>query len=603
MRTGILKLTVALTGIGLGLAAPVTASAAPAADTVFRNGTVITIDRAQPKAQAVAVVGGRIAYVGSDRGAGKWIGKGTRVVNLKGRTMMPGLVDGHSHPLGGGDILDDCDLGNIEATVEDMLDIMRDCDAADPATSNSDWLQVSNWSPVGVLPAGTVVTKADLDAAFPDRPVYVQGSDFHNSWVNSRALELAGVTKDTPDPATGEFVRDDEGNPTGLLKDTAQDVVKSAIPPKSFKESLADGRRAIKAITAVGITSATDAAADPGTLKVWKGLASKGQMPIRLNSFVVVDAGQGVHGAAAYYKAMEKKYSTERLRVPGVKMFMDGVIEYPAQTAALIDPYLEKVGDEWVPGSNRGDIYYTQKQANRFVTRFDRMNRRIHVHAIGDRAAKVALNAAAAARKANHSARRDNIAIAHLQLVDPSDYGRFAKLGVYADMQLQWAVSDFWTEDALHPFIGDERYNRLYPARSLVKAGAPFAMGSDWPVDPLNPWNEIMTANTRRNDYGGLLLANQSIPVATALRAHTLGSARQLGISGKVGSVTVGKDADLIVINRNPLKARPGSIDKTRVLRTIIRGRTVYTPGPGSSALISRAASLSTGEAGHDHGH
>ncbi|HNC06456.1 MAG TPA: amidohydrolase family protein [Solirubrobacterales bacterium] len=137
----------------------------------------------------------------------------------------------------------------------------------------------------------------------------------------------------------------------------------------------------------------------------------------------------------------------------------------------------------------------------------------------------------------------------------------------------------------------------------MVKAGAPFAMGSDWPVDPLNPWNEIMTANTRRNDYGGLLLANQSIPVATALRAHTLGSARQLGISGKVGSVTVGKDADLIVINRNPLKARPGSIDKTRVLRTIIRGRTVYTPGPGSSALISRAASLSTGEAGHDHGH
>lgn len=603
MKISIWKSVIALAGLGFGLALPAVVQAAPVADTVIRNGTVITMDKSNPTAGAVALRNGRIVFVGTDRGVRSRIGKGTKVLDLKGKTVMPGLVDGHSHPLGGGDVLDNCDLGNIEATIQDQLDIMLACDAADPPSGQDDWLQVSNWSPVGTLPTGTVVTREDLDSAFPNRPVYVQGSDFHNAWVNSRALELAGVTKDTPDPADGEFVRDDEGNPTGLLKDGAQGIVQAAIPAKSLGESLADGRRAINAMNAVGITSTADAAADPGTLKVWAALARRGQMKMRMNSYVAVGAEQGANGAASYYKSLEKKYKTERLRVPGIKMFMDGVIEYPAQTAALIDPYLEQAGDDWIAGQNRGDLYYTQQQANRFITRFDRMGRKIHVHAIGDRAARVALNAAAAARKANHSARRDNIALAHLQVVDPADYNRFRKLGVFAEMQLQWAVSNFWTEDSLHPFIGDERYSRLYPARSLLDAGAPFAMGSDWPVDPLNPWNEIMTANTRASDYGAVLHRNQSIPVAAALRAHTLGSARQLGIARRVGSVAVGKDADLIVVDRNPLRSKPRQIDRTRVLRTIIRGKTVYTPGPGSAALIAKAASISVGEAGHDHGH
>ena len=187
-----------------------------------------------------------------------------------------------------------------------------------------------------------------------------------------------------------------------------------------------------------------------------EGPGQQGQMPIRLNSFVVVDAGQGVHGSRRLLQGDGEEVLHRTPPVPGVKMFMDGVIEYPAQTAALIDPYLEKVGDEWVPGSNRGDIYFTQKQANRFVTRFDRMNRRIHVHAIGDRAAKVALNAAAAARKANRSARRDNIAIAHLQLVDRpiTDASQSRCLRRHA---AAGAVSDFGPKTPLHPFIGDER--------------------------------------------------------------------------------------------------------------------------------------------------
>jgi len=599
MRNFSLRTALAVAGIGLGLVAPSIAVAAPSADTVLKGGTVLTMEKQHPKAQAVAIRNGRIAFVGSNRKARNWIGKGTRVIDLKGKTAMPGLVDGHSHPLGGGDVLDDCDLGNVEATIQDQLDIMLACDAQDPATDDSDWLQVSNWSPVGTLPTGTVVTRQDLDAAFPDRPVYVQGSDFHNSWVNSRALELAGVTKDTPNPPNGEFVRDEEGNPTGLLKDGAQGIVQAAIPAKSFKEQVADGLRAVRAINAVGITSTTDAAADPSTLAVWKALAKQGKMTLRMNSYLAMDPTQSVDQDVAYFRAMDKKYGTQRLRVPGIKMFMDGVIEYPAQTASLLDPYLEQQGDSWVPSDNYGDQYYTQKKADALVARFDKMGERIHVHTIGDRAARVALNAAAYARRQNHSAAKKNIVLAHLQIVDPKDYGRFRKLGVFADMQLQWATSNFWTEESLRPFIGEQRYHRMYPARSLVKAGAPFAMGSDWPVDPLNPWDEIMTAHTRKNSFGGLLLPNQSIPLKTALAAHTLGSAQQLGIAGKVGSLTAGKDADIVVIDRNPLTVSPMKIENTKVLRTMVRGKTVYTPGPGSAALIAKAASLSVGEAGH----
>lgn len=600
-RTSITARLVALAVLA-GFTLAGTAQAKKPADTVLRNGTVLTMDKQKPTGKAVAMRGGEIVFVGSNAGAAKLIGKRTNVINLKGKTLMPGLVDSHAHPLSGGDILDDCDLGNIEATLDDMIAIMKDCDTADPASDNKDWLQVSNWSPVGVLPAGTVVTREDLDRVSSTRPIIVQGSDFHNSWANTRALELANLTKDTPDPNDGEIVRDSEGNPTGLLKDGAQGLVRAAIPPKAFSDVVADGVRGVKAMTATGITTTTDAAAGEDTLKVWKAMARQHKMPMRMNSLPVIENDMSANAAAGYFNRLAGKYATGRLRIPGIKLFIDGVIEYPAQTAALIDPYLEPQGDSMVPGTNRGVLYHTQKHVNAITTRFDRMKKTIQMHAIGDGAARQGLNGAAAARKANHSKGRKNISIAHLQLVDPADYGRFRKLDVIANMQLQWAVSNFWTEDSLRPFIGEQRYKRLYPAGSLVKAGTFLAQGSDWPVDPLRPWNEIMTANTRTNDDGGVLGIDQSIPVATALRAHTMGAATLLGLSDKVGSIKPGKDADLVVIDRNPLKIKPRKIDATKVLRTIIRGKTVYTPSRSSTRLIKAAATRSTGEAGHSHG-
>ncbi len=546
------------------------AEAGKTADTVLRNGTVLTVDSKDSVRSAVAIRKGKITYVGSNRGVRRWIGKRTRVINLKGATAMPGMVDGHAHPLLGGDVLDDCDLGNLESTISELLEIMVKCDEADPAENNSDWLKVSNWNPVGVLPAGTVVTRQDLDTAFPDRPIYIQGSDFHNSWVNSRALELAGVTAGTPNPPTGEFVRDGDGNPTGLLKDGAQWIVEAAIPPKPLSELAADGERGIKAMNATGITTTAESVAEPSSLRVWKTLRDSGRLSVRMNVFPKASGEDPADKVWKDYRVQERRYSGGKLRVPGVKLLLDGVIEYPAHTAALLTPYLELQDGNWVEGTNRGELYHSNQQATAVVKKFDRNKRLIHMHAIGDGAVRQGLNAAAAARRANHSAKRLNISIGHLQLVDPADYSRFKRLGVIANMQLQWAVSNFWTEEALRPYIGEERYDRMYPAGSLVAAGAPFSMGS--------AWREIMTARTRASSYGGPLLPNQAISIKRALRAHTMGAARQLGLSRSVGSLVRGKFADIVVVDRNPLRVKPRKIEDTKVLRTMVQGRTVYRP-------------------------
>ncbi|MCC6755570.1 MAG: amidohydrolase [Solirubrobacterales bacterium] len=573
--------TAVLAALGLTAAIWVTAgdsARAASADTVLRNGTVLTMDKKDSVASAVAIRKGRIVYTGTDRGVRKWIGKNTKVMNLKGATAMPGMVDGHAHPLLGGDVIDDCDLGNIEATIPELLAVMTECDQADPAKDNSDWLKVSNWNPVGVLPQGTVVTRQDLDTAFPNRPIYIQGSDFHNSWVNSRALEIAGITSETPNPPNGEFVRDELGNPTGLLKDGAQRIVRASIPPKPFDEAVADGLRGIKAMNATGITTTAESVAEPDSFKVWKELNRTGKLSIRMNSFPAIGSEETADQAWKDYRDLQREFEGGRLRLPGIKLVLDGVIEYPAQTAALLKPYLMEDGGQWVPGNNRGELYHSNAQTNALVKLFDQKKRLIHMHAIGDRATRQGLNAAAVARKANHSAKRLNISIGHLQLVDPADYPRFRKLGVIANMQLQWAISNFWTEEALRPYIGEQRYKRMYPAHSLVAAGAPFSMGSDWPVDPLNPWREIMTARTRSSSYGGPLNPSQGISLKRALKAHTMGAAVQLGLGKKIGSLEPGKFADIVVVDRNPLKAKVSSIENTKVLRTMVQGETVYKP-------------------------
>lgn len=590
--------------VALVAVTPTAAHAVQPADTVLRHGRVLTVDARDRVAQAVAIRKGRIAYVGSDAGAKAYVGRRTKVVDLEGRTAMPGLIDGHSHPLAGGDILDDCDLGNGESTIAELQKLIRACDAATPAKDENDWLQVSNWNPAGTKPTGTVVSRADLDAVSTTRPIIVSGSDGHNSWVNSRALAIAGITTATPNPADGEIVRDPDGSARGLLKDGASALVERRIPAKPAAEVRADARRGERALNAAGITTAVDASSGEGALKTWKTLATRGDLTLRLSSFVRVDNDQTPAQAWKYATGLKKRYSVPGSTVDGVKLFLDGVIEYPAQTAALLQPYLEKQDGRWVAGSNRGDRYFTPSALNALVTRFDAKGWRIHMHAIGDGAVREGLNAVAAARRTNRTKPSAlNATIAHLQLVDPADYARFRKLGVFASMQLQWAGLDVWTDEALKPYLGKERQARMYPARSLVRAGAPFAQGSDWPVDGLNPWLELQVATTRTLvAKRGPLNPNQSIPLKTAIRAHTMGSARQLGIQRETGSLEVGKSADVIVLDRDLLKTKPTAVATTTIRRTYLRGRAVYVDTKKGRAMV-RVAQERREVDGHAHDH
>ncbi|WP_320669908.1 amidohydrolase [Patulibacter defluvii] len=573
---------------------PTAAGAVAPADTVLRNGSVLTVDARDRVAQAVALRDGRIAYVGSDRGVRRYVGRRTKVVDLRGRTAMPGLIDGHAHPLAGGDILDDCDLGNGEATIAELQAAIRACDAASPAKDGDDWLQVSNWNPAGVKPAGTVVSRRDLDAISTTRPIIVSASDGHNDWVNSRALEIAGISDQTPNPPDGEIVRDPDGSARGLLKDGAGSLVSSKIPAKSLDQSVADARRGQQALNAVGVTTAADASAGASTLAPFQALARRGQLSLRLSAFVRIGSDQSPAAAWSYASGLARRYAAPGLTVQGVKFFLDGVIEYPAQTAALLQPYNVQRDGRWVAGEDRGDLYFSRPALAGLVTTFDRHGWRVHMHAIGDRAVRTGLDAVADARRANHSSpRKLNATIAHLQLVDPADYGRFRKLGVFASMQLQWANRDVWTEEALGPFIGSERHRRLYPARSLVRAGAPFAQGSDWPVDALNPWLELETANTRTINpkRGSLYRSRQSIPLRTAIRAHTIGSATQLGLQRRTGSLEVGKAADVIVLDRDLLRVPVTKVSETKVLQTFLGGRSVYRDSKAGRATVRLAAS------------
>lgn len=586
------------------VATPTAAHAAQPADTVLRHGKVMTVDAHDRVAQAVAIRKGKIVFVGSDAGAKAFVGKRTKVVDLEGKTAMPGLIDGHSHPLAGGDILDDCDLGNGEGTIADMQKMIRACDAATPAKDENDWLEVSNWNPAGMKPTGTVVSRADLDAVSTTRPIIVSGSDGHNSWVNSRALAIAGITPATPNPPDGEIVRDPDGSARGLLKDGASGLVNSKIPDKPVAEVLADARRGQAALNATGVTTAVDASSNENALKTWSTLAKSGDLTLRLSSFVRVNNAQTPAQAWKYATGLKKRYSVPGSTVDGVKIFLDGVIEHPAQTAALLAPYLEQKDGRWVPSDNRGDLYFKPAALNAMVTKFDAKKWRIHMHAIGDGAVREGLDAVAAARRKNHSKPSTlNATIAHLQLVDPADYGRFRKLGVFASMQLQWAGLDVWTDEALKPYLGKQRQARMYPAASLIRAGAPFAQGSDWPVDALNPWLELQVANTRTLvAKRGPLNRDQSIPLKTSIRAHTMGSARQLGIQRETGSLEVGKSADLIVLDRDLLRTKPTAVAATKIRRTYLRGRAVYVDSKAGRAL-TRVAQSRAEVNGHAHNH
>jgi predicted amidohydrolase YtcJ len=579
-------------GLALSAATPAVAAAAVApADTVLRNGYVYTVDARDSVHQAVAVRGGKIVYVGSNRGVRRFIGSRTEVRDVRGRMVMPGLHDGHMHPLGGGSGLLKCSLDYQPLTVEQFKSRIAKC-LSDTADKEPDtWLQVISWYQEAMIPAGTTVTKGDLDALSTKRPIIVQSSFGHSTVVNSRALALAGITAATPDPAGGKIWRDAAGNPTGLLDDSAQDLVGRAVPAPTATDDVNSAKAALDAMRRQGITSFLDAAAGPASLTAFSTLSRANKLTARAHFAPVVEIDEGKQPAAVVKRlqGLKRRYDQGTVgRRPTVtlrnaKLFMDGVQQVPAQTAGLLEPYLINAGTpeapRWVPGPSRGPIYFEPSVLNPLVTAIAKAGFDPHIHSIGDRAVRLTLDAYEQMRKRIGS-RDIRPAIAHAEMVDPADYGRFHKLDVIPTMSFQWAKPGPDSIDAQKDYIGPERFSRVEPEGSLYAAHAPISYGSDWPVDTLNEWFALQVGITRQNPAGGKYAGRfndqKGLPRRFALRTITANSAYELHQDRQTGSIERGKYADLIVLDRNVLKIPATDIMNTKVLLTMVGGKAVY---------------------------
>jgi predicted amidohydrolase YtcJ len=576
------------------------AHAAPAApaDTVYRNGYVYTVDAQDSVQQALAVRGGRIVYVGGNAGADEYTGARTRVIDLQGRMLMPGLVDGHMHPQSGGTRLLNCSLDYQPLTVPQFQARIQACLDQDQAKNVSPkrWLRVVNWFQQGMLPDGVDVTSAVLDSLKTSRPVVVRSSFGHSALLNSRALKLAGVTRRTPDPEGGKIARDAAGNATGILEDAAQDMVSKFMPVLTPKENLAASTKALEAMRQQGITTFLDAYTDPETLTAFSQLQKQGKLTARGHFAVLVDPKDAISSKAfKEIRQLARQFDQGATRVePSMqvrhaKLFMDGVIAAPALTGTMLAPYYTNQGTpqqpHWAPGTSKGPAsYFAPALLKSTLSRLAKARIDPHIHVDGDGAVRDALDAVQALR-ATPEGKDVRPALAHDEIVDPADFPRFKQLDATAVLSFQWAKPAPDTVGALKEYMGKERYAIVEPQSLLLDAGARIAYGSDWPVDPLDMWFALKVGVTRTAspaagpEYAGRLGDAPGMPRAAVLRAATLNAAYTLRQEKETGSLEAGKLADLIVLDRNFMEVPAEDIANTRVLQTVVGGKVVYDAG------------------------
>jgi predicted amidohydrolase YtcJ len=541
------------------------------ADVVLRNGKIYTADAARSFQQSIAFTGNSIIAIGDDDDVTTLIGPATKIIDLGGKLVLPGLIDTHTHPIGGAINGTKCSLADVKPTLEALKAVIQKCLAKKPGGAD-DWfeaVQLDNY--------GFTATARDLDSIEETRPIVLSGNDGHAAWVNSRALNLLGITARTLDPAGGKIVRDPSGAPTGLLVDGALELIKDKFPSPSVEQQALLTNAELKKMSADGITSLMDACVESTEQDVWRSLYKNGKLDMRVRMAICVDDPNDYSEetvASLVAKSKEGDVDPNFLRAGVLKVFADGVMEYPAQTAALLAPYFEADGK---PTKSVGELYFDPERFARLVQKLDAAGIALHVHAIGDRAVRTTLDAFGVARAANGE--RDNRhQIAHLQLVDPADFPRFKELGVIADFQLLWARREPATEAPLEPYLGPDRYRYVYPAGSLHAAGAKIIGGSDWDVSSYNPFRAFQTAVTRTGEKGQKPLnIDERIPLTTAVDAYTINAAFAMKQDATTGSLEVGKRADLVVLDRDIFSVDPYTIADTMVIATYLDGRLVYT--------------------------
>jgi predicted amidohydrolase YtcJ len=536
------------------------------ADLVLTGGRVFTADPARSWAEALAVRDGRIVAVGADAAVKRLAGRSTRVIGLRGRTVTPGFQDAHAHPSHGGLARMRCELHGVEGR-EPCLEAVAAYAAAHPGVA---WILGGGWSMTD-FPGG-LPRREDLDRIVPDRPVYLPNRDVHGAWVNSRALELAGITGETSDPSDGRIERDPDGAPTGILHEGAMNLVGRLLPPTDPGELQAALLGAQRYLHSLGITAWQDAWVTADEEAAYVALARAGRLTAR-----VVGAmwWQRDRGLEQIDDLVERRAANAigRYAPTSVKLMVDGVVEN--RWAAMLEPYRDRDGHET---ADVGHTFIPADLLAEAVIRLDALGFQAHFHALGDRAVRIALDAVEAARRANGwSDTRPHLA--HLQVVHPDDLPRFRRLGALANAQTLWALHEPQMDELTLPILGARVAARQYPLRSLRAHGATLAMGSDWPVSTPDPFRQMSVAVTRRDaaqrDDVPPFMPHEAIELVDALGAFTAGSAHANHLDD-TGTLAPGMLADLAVLDRDLFDTAAGPIAGSRVVATFIAGEVVH---------------------------
>ena len=538
------------------------------ADTIVLHGKIYTLNPKQAWAEALAIRGERIVAVGSDTDIANLQSKDTKVIDAKGHLVLPGFTDCHIHFIDGS-----FSLGRVNLEdAKDAADIQQRLREYGGKHPGSDWILGRGWN-YAMFPT-SLPDKKYLDEVFPDRPAFLEGYDGHTYWANSKALALAHITKDTPNPPNGIIVRDPQtGEATGALKEAAQSLVAALIPKPTRGEKLAALRDGIRWANENGLTRVHSAGGDFEEFDLYDELLRHGDLTLRFYVSYFQDPPELRPQDISAIEDARKKYTGDWLSAGAVKFMIDGVIE--SHTAAMLGSYSDDP-------SLKGKLFWDPDKYKSAIAELDKRNLQLFTHAIGDYGIRTALDGYENAERLNHSSGR-RPRIEHIESVSTADIPRFGKLGVIASMQPLHSYPNNDTLDVWARNIGPERASRAWVWKSIAKDGGQLAFGSDWPVVTLNPFKGIQTAVTRQTSEGlpkDGFVPSQRLSVAEAIRGYTLGAAFAGFREKTEGSLEPGKLADLIILSQNLFQIDPHTIDKTKVLTTVVGGRVVFQSKP-----------------------
>jgi len=536
-------------------------------ERIFFHAKVFTGDPQNPYAEAVAVRGDKIVAVGNLTEVVKAASAQAERVDLEGKSLFPGFIDSHSHSIDGGLGLIAADASEKVETLDQLAPFVEDARKTGRGM-RGDILEILGM-PLAFWSHTDTLNAEFSTGAYEKQSVLLRGMDGHTSWANRALLQRAGITADfLKNLSAGErsyYGTDRDMQPNGFLVDAGEAKIEALLPAYSDEQLLAGGRAALEYNYSLGITAWLDPVAADYVLKAYKMLADRGELRSQVAAFPQVLAKNPAAELARVQKTREAYKDVPNLHVTGIKVFADGVVEYPSQTAHLSKPYKNT-------GRN-GDLLFEPKKFAELCVAADKQGLIIHVHAIGDGAVKAAMDGIALARKANGNSGLPHT-LTHQQFVSPEDFPRFRELGVVSALQLFWAEASNDTIEIVKPYIDAGIYKWQYPARSILDSGGIISGASDWPVSTANVFRAIYQAETRKGPEG-VLDPSQAMPREAMFYAYTRNSARAMNLDS-IGTIAPGKRADLVLLDRDVLTISPEKMRDTKVVWTMVAGKVVW---------------------------